>query len=129
MITVTHRSDLLLSGSSTARYEGSDHSAGVSLFWVRTPPGEGPDAHWHPYTETWVVLHGEVQIEAGEEQFRAHAGSILTVPAGTTHQFRNVGTADLEMLCVHASPTIIQEFVTTPDPAAHAATLKVCRHT
>lgn len=114
MITVTDRNALQSSGSATARYEGSDHSSDVSLFWVRTPPGEGPDLHWHPYAETWVVLDGEVHIEAGEEQLQAHAGQIVTVPAHTVHRFRNIGTATLEMICIHASANIIQEFVASP---------------
>lgn len=116
MITITDRSALQLPGSPTARFEGADHGADVSLFWVRTPPGKGPDFHWHPYAETWVVLHGEVQIDAGDKQFMAQAGDIVTVPADTIHRFRNLGAVDLEMLCVHASPTIIQEFVTPPPP-------------
>ena len=117
MITITDRSALQLPGSPTARFEGVGHSADVSMFWVRTPPGEGPDLHWHPYTETWVVLHGEVQIDAGDEQLRAQTGDIVTVPADTVHRFRNVGSTELEMLCIHASPTIIQEFV-TPLPSS-----------
>jgi len=114
VITITDRSELQLSGSATARYQGSDHGADASLFWVRTPPGGGPDAHWHPYTETWVVLHGVVRIEAGDERLQAHPGAIVTVPAHTVHRFRNVGTTVLEMICIHASPAIIQDFVPEP---------------
>ena len=114
MITTVDRDTLRLPGSPTARYVGSDHGADVSLFWVDTPPGKGPDLHWHPYTETWVVLHGEAHIEAGEDSLRARAGDVVTVPAETVHRFRNCGTEDLEMLCIHASPTIVQEFVAPP---------------
>ncbi|KHS54003.1 MULTISPECIES: cupin domain-containing protein [Brevibacterium] len=114
MITIVDRSALQLPGSPTSRFEGADHSADVSMFWVHTPPGNGPDFHWHPYTETWVVLHGEVRIEAGDEQLLAQTGNIVTVPAKTNHRFRSVGRAELEMLCIHASPTIIQGFVTPP---------------
>lgn len=114
MITVTDRAALRSPGSPTARYEGRDHSADVSLFWVNAPPGSGPELHRHPYTETWVVLQGEARIDAGDEQLRAHAGQIVTVPAETAHRFRNGGTGDLEMVCIHASPTIIQEFVVPP---------------
>lgn len=115
MITVSDRKDLQFPGSATARYEGSDHGSGVSLFWVRTPPGEGPDLHWHPYTETWVVLDGEVSIDAGDETLKASPGAIVTVPANTVHRFRNIGNTALEMVCVHASPIIIQDFL-TPSP-------------
>lgn len=111
MITVTNRDNLRLLGSPTAMYEGRDHGAGVSLFWVDAGPGDGPDPHWHPYAETWVVLHGEVRIEAGEDRLRARAGDVITIPAKTVHRFRSCGTGNLQMLCIHASPMIIQEFV------------------
>lgn len=111
MITVRDRNELQSPDSATARYQGSEHGADASLFWVRTPPGEGPDAHWHPYTETWVVLDGEVRIETGEESLHAGPGAIVTVSANTVHSFRNIGTTVLEMICIHASPAIIQDFV------------------
>lgn len=114
MITVTNRDNLRLLGSPTAMYEGRDHGAGVSLFWVDSPPGSGPDFHWHPYTETWVVLQGEARIEAGEDRLRARTGYVVTIPAETVHRFRSCGSGNLQMLCIHASPTIIQTFVESP---------------
>lgn len=63
------------------------------------------------------MLHGQVQIEADEEEFIAQAGNIITVPANTVHRFRNIDNTELEMLCIHASPTVIQEFV-TPQPSS-----------
>lgn len=110
MITVTNRERLLLTGSQTARFEGLDHGSDISLFWVDTPPESGPQRHWHPYTETWVVQRGQVEVSAGEETLRAGPGDIITVGAHTPHQFRNCGSQNLEMVCIHASPQFIQEF-------------------
>ena len=110
MITVTNRQRLLLAESQTARFEGFDHGSGVSFFWVDTPPETGPKRHWHPYTETWVVLAGEVEVSAGEETLRAASGDIVTVGPRTPHELRNCGSANLEMVCIHASPQFIQEF-------------------
>lgn len=114
MITVTSRASLRLPASGTARYDGADHQADVSLFWVDGPPGAGPDFHWHPYTETWVVLQGAARIEAGDDSLLAQTGQIVTVPAYTVHRFRSCGTENLQMLCIHASAVIIQEFVAEP---------------
>jgi mannose-6-phosphate isomerase-like protein (cupin superfamily) len=112
MTTVTDREQLRRNTTGTALFVGADHGAGVSFFWVDTPPGGGPETHWHPYTETWVVLQGEAVIESDGEELRAGAGAIVTVHAGARHRFRSAGTGNLEMICIHASPTIIQEFVT-----------------
>lgn len=111
MITVANRDNLRLPGSATALYEGRGHGAGVSLFCVDARPGTGPNLHWHPYTETWVVLEGVAHVEAGEHRLQARAGDIVTIPPGTIHRFQNLEPGNLRMLCIHASPTIIQEFV------------------
>lgn len=111
MITVTNRDSLRMGGVGTARFEGADHRAGVSFFWVDTPRGGGPNLHRHPYTETWVVLEGEADIAADGERIHAMAGDILTVTAGTVHQFRCTSEQNLKMVCIHASSTIIQEFI------------------
>lgn len=111
MITITTRNDLRGGEAGTARFVGDDHDAGVSFFWVEAPEGTGPDLHVHPYTETWVVLKGEALVLADGEEVRAKAGDILTVTAGTRHQFRGASADNLEMVCIHASPAIIQEFV------------------
>ena len=111
MITVTNREAVQLPNSGTARFTDADHQADISFFWVKSPPGSGPGFHWHPYTETWVVLHGEVRIETQDEQLHAHPGDIVTVTAETVHRFRAQGKNNLQMACIHASPTIIQEFI------------------
>ncbi|GAA3709932.1 cupin domain-containing protein [Zhihengliuella alba] len=113
--TVVHRDGLRAGTSGTARFVGAEHGAGVSFFWVDAEPGAGPATHRHPYTETWVVLRGEAVIRSDGEELRAEAGAIVTVPAGAHHRFRSAGPGNLEMLCIHASPEIIQDFV--PDPA------------
>ena len=111
MITITTRSDLRGGDVGTARFVGAEHASGVSFFWVDAPEGTGPDLHVHPYTETWVVLRGEALVEADGEERRISAGDVVTVTAGTRHQFRGASAENVEMVCIHASPAIIQEFV------------------
>jgi mannose-6-phosphate isomerase-like protein (cupin superfamily) len=87
----------------------------VSFFWVDAAPGAGPEFHRHPYTETWVVLGGRALVEADGESVVVREGHVATVGAGTVHRFRAMGEERLHMVCIHASPEIIQEFV---DPSA-----------
>ena len=112
MITVTSRDELKNSegGSDdgTVLFEGLHHQAGVSFFWVDTPPGGGPEDHWHPYTETWAVIEGQVEIVADGAPVQAATGDIVTVTAETVHRFRNIGGTNLRMLCIHASPELIE---------------------
>lgn len=109
MVTVVRSADLVVGSGRTARFEGEAHGSGVSFFLVDNEPGQGPGLHRHPYTETWIVRSGSATIVADGESVDAVAGDIVTVPAGAAHTFTNTGTGRLELVCIHASPRMIQE--------------------
>jgi len=101
--------DLRVAASRTLRFEGKDHGSGVSFFLVTNDPGQGPAVHRHPYSETWTVLEGEATIRIGDEVVVATSGDTAVVGADTWHGFTNTGTGVLRIMCIHASPTMIQE--------------------
>lgn len=109
MVSVVHAADLVTGSGRTARFEGETYGSGVSFYLVDNDPGQGPGLHRHPYTETWFVRSGSALITVDGESVDAKAGDILTVPANTPHKFVNSGTGPLQMVCIHASPTMIQE--------------------
>ena len=100
---------LRMAGSRTLRFEGAQHGSGVSFFLVTNSPGQGPVLHRHPYTETWSVLEGQATIRIGEHEVVARVGDTAVVPPDTWHRFTNTGDGDLRMICIHASPVMIQE--------------------
>jgi quercetin dioxygenase-like cupin family protein len=99
---------LIIGTGRTRRFVGRDHGAGLSYFFVDNEPGQGPDLHWHPYTETWVVIEGTARITIGDTTLVATEGDTATVAAGVWHGFKNAGEGRLRVLCMHASPVIIQ---------------------
>ena len=101
-------SSLVIGTGRTRRFVGREHGAGISYFFVDNEPGEGPDLHWHPYTETWYVIEGTARITIGDHQLIANAGDTATVPTGVWHGFKNAGEGRLRILCIHASDVIIQ---------------------
>ncbi|QTX03830.1 cupin domain-containing protein [Agromyces archimandritae] len=102
---------LAVGDRGTRRFVGRDHGAGASYFFVDYEEiGFGPTLHWHPYAETWVVLGGTPRITIGEHELTAAVGDTVTAPAGIWHRFVNAGPGRLRMLCIHASPVIIQTF-------------------
>lgn len=103
--------DIRIGTGRSRRFVGSEHGAAVSYFYVENQPGEGPGLHWHPYPETWVVLEGTARITVGDETFVAGAGDTATGRAFVPHEFTNDGVGALKILCIHASPTIIQTFL------------------
>jgi mannose-6-phosphate isomerase-like protein (cupin superfamily) len=119
--SVVAGSDIRIGNSSSRRFEGAAHGAHVSYFYVENQPGQGPGMHWHPYSETWVVLEGTARITVGDETFIAEAGDTATGPAFVPHRFTNIGEGMLRIIGIHASPTIIQTFL---DEDASAASTK-----
>jgi mannose-6-phosphate isomerase-like protein (cupin superfamily) len=97
--------------SRTVRFEGRDFGSEVSFFLVDTEPGRGSALHVHPYSETWVVRKGEAEFTVGDDTTRAYPGDIVVAAANVPHRFINVGAGRLELVCIHASDTIVQEFV------------------
>ena len=100
---------LRMSGSRTLRFEGRDHGSGISFFLVTNDPGQGPGLHRHPYSETWTVLEGQATITIGDVELVARAGDTAVVRPDTWHGFTNTGDGVLRVMCVHASPVMIQE--------------------
>jgi mannose-6-phosphate isomerase-like protein (cupin superfamily) len=106
---VIRADEQLRTPSGTVQFEGERHGSGVSLFLVNNQPGEGPDLHRHPYSETWIVRSGQARMTADGQEIDAGAGDIVVVRAETPHKFKNIGAERLEIVCIHASPRIIQE--------------------
>ncbi len=90
---------------------GEDHGATTSLILSRSEPGDGPRLHRHPYDETWVVITGDITFVAGEDEMQAGPGDIVIVPPNTPHKFINNGPERCDLVCIHASPRMITEWL------------------
>jgi mannose-6-phosphate isomerase-like protein (cupin superfamily) len=88
-------------GENAVRFDGHAHGAGVSFFITRNQPGTGPGLHRHPYEETFIIQEGEARFTVGEETIEARAGEIVIAPAGTPHEFVNIGQTPLRQVNIH----------------------------
>jgi len=70
---------VLASGEATAGYE---------IFLQDGPEGSGPPPHSHPWDESFFVTRGSIAFVLGDEEVTATPGTLVHVPAGTTHCFR-----------------------------------------
>ena len=111
MLDVLRASDQERSPAGTLTFEGEAHGSGVSFFLVDSEPGFGPGLHVHPYSETWIVRSGKAQITAAGKDFVAETGDIVVVGADTAHAFKNIGPDRLDIICVHASPRMITDWL------------------
>jgi mannose-6-phosphate isomerase-like protein (cupin superfamily) len=95
----------------TGDLKGAEHGATISLIFDHSEPGQGPRLHKHPYDETWVVVEGNLTFQAGEETLKAGPGNIVIVPPGTPHKFTNDGPGRSNLVCIHANPTMVTEWL------------------
>ena len=63
----------------------------------------GPEEE-HDGDQIIYVVDGEAVVRVGDEECRAGAGTLITVPARTRHHVRNPGRAPLFVLTVYAPP-------------------------
>lgn len=61
-------------------------------------PEIGPPLHSHRQDELFLVLEGRLAFRRGEERLRAGPGTLLLVPAGQPHAWRNIGDTPSRML-------------------------------
>lgn len=70
---------VLASGTQTGSYE---------IFHQAGPEGSGPPPHSHPWDEAFYVIQGEIAFGIGDRELIARTGTLVHLPAGTTHWFR-----------------------------------------
>lgn len=70
---------VLASGEKTGAYE---------IFLQHGPAGSGPPPHTHPWDESFYVLKGDVEFGIGDDTAWGTTGTLVHLPAGTTHWFR-----------------------------------------
>lgn len=70
---------VLASGARTGGYE---------VFLQQGPEGSGPPPHNHPWDESFYVVKGEIEFGIADKAMVAAPGTLVHLPAGTTHWFR-----------------------------------------
>ncbi len=81
---------VLASGEQTGGYE---------IFLQAGPEGSGPPPHNHPWDESFYVIKGEMAFGIDKSDRIAVPGTLVHLPAGTTHWFR-FGKGGGEMVSV-----------------------------
>ena len=99
------------SANGTIAFEGRPYGGGVSVFLVNAAPGQGPELHTHPYSETWIVRSGRAEMRVGKEKLVAEPGDIIVVEPQVPHGSKCIGADRLEITCIHASDHFIQDWV------------------
>jgi mannose-6-phosphate isomerase-like protein (cupin superfamily) len=81
--------------------KASGRSTGGSLTVIEATIDGGPPRHTHSREdESFYVLTGILEVECGEDRFRAGSGSFVFLPRNLPHVFRSVGGPATALLIV-----------------------------
>jgi quercetin dioxygenase-like cupin family protein len=92
-------------------FTGEEHGATISLILDHSEPGQGPRLHRHPYDETWVVIEGNLTFQLGDQRHTVEPGDVVIAPPGAAHKFTNDGPGRSHLVCIHAHPTRVTEWL------------------
>ncbi len=111
-------------GASTAVGGGAPPAvngpAGLSVYLVACPPGNGPMLHAHMHTvETFFCVDGRFEITYGDHGENAtvlEPRDMVAVPPGVTRKFKNVADADGHLLVlIQGDPNQMGDILYTPE--------------
>ena len=91
---------VLASGAQTGSYE---------IFLQAGPESSGPPPHNHPWDESFYVIKGEIAFGIDGSETTALPGTLVHLPAGTTHWFR-FGKGGGEMISMTSRAGAAQMF-------------------
>jgi quercetin dioxygenase-like cupin family protein len=81
------------------------------------PRHASPPLHTHPQDETFIVLEGQLTVQAGRHRFGLDAGATAVVPAGLAHTFRV--ESDTARVLVLSTPAGIDRLCATAPLLPH----------
>jgi quercetin dioxygenase-like cupin family protein len=99
----------LVGDTYTITVAGDDTDGRFCVIDMHIPPGGGPPPHRHDFEETFILLEGEIQATFRGKKSTVRAGDTLNIPANSPHQFHNVSTGAVRMICI-CSPAGQEKF-------------------
>lgn len=97
----------------------SEDTGGAFAIWeTMSPPESGPPPHLHHReNEIFYILDGELKFLIGDETIRGVPGTLLRIPKGTMHTFKNVGTTPARFLVTVVPGGFEKFFLEVGEPA------------
>lgn len=99
----------LVGDTYTITVPGEATAGQFTVIDMHIPPGGGPPPHRHSFEETFVLLEGEMEATFRRQKIIVKAGETITIPSNAPHQFKNVSSQPVRMLCI-CSPSGQEKF-------------------
>jgi quercetin dioxygenase-like cupin family protein len=72
----------------TQKISGDNTNSGWVVNEITGNLGNGAPLHSHPWSETFYILEGEVEVQVGSRKALATPGTLMFVPENVAHSFR-----------------------------------------
>ena len=111
----------------TRKVSSKQTGGAYSLFEVAVRPGGGPTPHiQHREDECFYVLEGRFEFLFEGSRLEAGPGSLIYIPMGNLHAFKNIGEATARLLMSQTPGGSHERFIEeTGEPAIEQATSPV----
>jgi mannose-6-phosphate isomerase-like protein (cupin superfamily) len=94
----------------------------VQLVVMTLPPGEDIGAEVHEHNDQVLTfVEGDVRAEVAGETRQVGSGSVVMVPAGTWHNFTNIGSVPARLYTLYSPPDHAPDTVHVTKADAEAA--------
>jgi quercetin dioxygenase-like cupin family protein len=90
-----------------------DTGGAFEVFEMTGPRDSGPPPHAHPWTESYSVVEGTVDVLIGDKTIPGGPGCFFQIPAGTFHSYRI--TSDSAKVLIVTSPSGAASFFSEVD--------------
>jgi quercetin dioxygenase-like cupin family protein len=106
---------------ATIRIPGEAVDGRFALIEFLFPSDASPPLHTHPQDESYIVLEGNLIIQAADRRFELSAGGAAAVPMGVAHTFRV--DSDTARVLVLSTPAGLERMVRDGSVPANTPTL------
>jgi quercetin dioxygenase-like cupin family protein len=86
----------------------ADTGGAFEVFEMSGPRDSGPPPHAHPWTESYFVIEGTIDVLIGDATLAGTPGCFFQIPAGTFHSYRI--TSDVARVIIVTSPSGAADF-------------------
>lgn len=106
----------------TQKLTGDDTNGALFIWEDRVPPEAGPPPHiHHVQDEIFYVLEGQIAFFGEDGAVEGGPGTLVFVPRGTVHAFKNVGKTDARMLITMTPAGFERYFTAIGEPVVDPA--------
>jgi len=88
--------------------KAADTGGAFEVFEMTGPRDSGPPPHAHPWTESYSLIEGTVDVFIGDKTLSGQPGCFFQIPAGVFHSYRI--TSEVARVIIVTSPSGAADF-------------------